>query len=355
MLRVKNCKHIASHIRRKIMKKANKLMIYVQDFFQGYLIVDRGLSQNTVMAYRDTLKLFFACECSRQGKKVTQLVLEDVNADAALHFLNQLEVKRLNSIVTRNLRLASLKTFSLFLTTKDVVRAGEYQRILALPLKKAPHKLIDYLEINEMNAIIGEANYEHKNDQRNHVLLMLLYNTGARVQELCDLTIGSIIFGKLPMVTLVGKGNKTRSVPIWKNTEKLLRHYCHNNDLLERPDAHLFLNACGQPIGRFGIRYIIKKRVEMATKECHSLKKKNIGPHTFRHSIAMHLLQAGVDLSIIKSWLGHVSLETTHAYVEIDMEMKRKVLDAYSPSTSDKSLQRLLDNNKDIIAWLDAI
>ena len=111
-------------------------MMFVQDFFQNYLIVDRGLSQNTVMAYRDTLKLFFAFECSRQKKSITKLVLDDVNADAVLLFLNQLESKRNNSIVTRNLRLASLKTFSLFLTTKDVLRAGEYQRIMALPLKR---------------------------------------------------------------------------------------------------------------------------------------------------------------------------------------------------------------------------
>lgn len=337
------------------MKKANELMMFVQDFFQKYLIVDRGLSQNTVMAYRDTLKLFFIFECSRQNKTVNKLVLEDINADAVLHFLNQLEIKRNNSIVTRNLRLASLKTFSLFLTTKDVVRAGEYQRILALPLKKAPHKVIDYLEVNEMKAIIGDANDGHKNEQRNHVLLTLLYNTGARVQEICDLTVSSIIFGKLPMVTLVGKGNKTRSVPIWKDTEKLLRDYCHHNQLLNRPGAQLFLNACGQPLGRFGIRYIIKKRVELASEKYPRLKEKSIGPHTFRHTIAMHLLQAGVDLSIIRSWLGHVSLETTHAYVEIDMEMKRKVLEAYSPSDVGESLKNILDSNKDILAWLEAI
>jgi len=117
----------------------------------------------------------------------------------------------------------------------------------------------------------------------------------------------------------------------------------------------LFMNACGQPIGRFGIRYIIKKYTQIAEKQCSSLKTKTIGPHSFRHSIAMHLLQAGIDLSIIKSWLGHVNLATTHAYVEIDMEMKRKVLDAYSPSDSSKSLKGLLDKNKDVLTWLESI
>lgn len=337
------------------MKKANTLMMLVQGFFQNYLVVDRGLSQNTVMAYRDTLKLFFAFECSRQKKSITKLVLDDVNADAVLLFLNQLESKRNNSIVTRNLRLASLKTFSLFLTTKDVLRAGEYQRIMALPLKKAPHKMIDYLEVDVIRAIIGDFNHENRNRQRDHVLLNLLYNTGARVQEICDLTVSSITFGKLPVVTLVGKGNKTRMVPIWQDTAKLLTDYLREYQLFDQPDAHLFLNACGQPLGRFGVRYIIKKRVELASKKHPDLKLKSIGPHTFRHSIAMHMLQAGVDLSIIRSWLGHVNLQTTHAYVEIDMEMKRKVLNAYLPSSESKSLKGVLDKNKDVLAWLESI
>jgi len=337
------------------MKKVDTLMMLVQKYFQNYLVVDRGLSQNPVMAYRDTLKLFFAFECSRQRKSITKLVLDDVNADAVLLFLNQLESKRNNSIVTRNLRLASLKTFSLFLTTKDVVRAGEYQRIMALPLKKAPHKVIDYLEVNEIKAIIDGFNFENRNDQRDQVLLNLLYNTGARVQEICDLTVNSTTFGRLPVVTLVGKGNKTRMVPIWQDTAKLLTNYLHENQRIEQPDASLFLNACGEPLGRFGVRYIIKKRVKLASERCPGLKSKSIGPHTFRHTIAMHLLQAGVDLSIIRSWLGHVNLQTTHAYVEIDMEMKRKVLNAYSPSGESKSLKSVLDKNRDILAWLGSI
>jgi len=337
------------------MKKVNELMLLVQCFFQEYLTQDRGLSLNTVMAYRDTLKLFFTFESTRQKKAVAKLVLEDVNADAVLLFLNHLENQRNNSIVTRNLRLASLKTFSLFLTTKDVLRAGEYQRIMALPLKKAPHKVIDYLEVNEIKTIIGELNHDAKSERRDHALLNLLYNTGARVQEICDLTVSSISFGHPPVVTLVGKGNKTRMVPIWQDTAKLLMNYLLDNQLTDKPQAKLFMNACGQPLGRFGVRYIIKKRVKIAEKTCPGLKTKSIGPHTFRHTIAMHLLQAGIDLSIIRSWLGHVNLETTHAYVEIDMEMKRKVLDAYSPSGGSKSLQDVLDRNKDILSWLKSI
>ncbi len=337
------------------MKNSNKLMALVQMFFQQYLVVDRGLSQNTVMAYRDSLKLYFSFECTRQNKSINKLVLDDVNADAILLFLKQIENKRNNGIVTRNLRLAALKTFSLFLTTKDLSRAGEYQRIMALPLKKAPHKMIDYLEVNEIDAIIGKLDAKNSCDERDYVLLSLLYNTGARVQEVCDLTVGSISFGSMPFVTLVGKGNKTRMVPIWKETETLLKNYLLGQQLDSNPTSKLFLNSRGQPLSRFGVRYIINKRVKIAEQRLPSLKEKTIGPHTFRHSIATHLLQAGVDLSVIRSWLGHVSLQTTHAYVEIDMKMKQKVLDSYSRPEDASSLHKVLNRNKDILTWLDSI
>lgn len=335
--------------------KNNKLMAFVQAFFQEYLGEQRGLSQNTVLAYRDTLKLFFAFESARQNKPVANLTLEDLNVDAVLLFLDQIENQRNNSIVTRNLRLAALKTLSRFLTTKDLLRAGEYQRIIALPLKKAQHKVIDYLEITEVDAIKNAIDLSHGRGQRDYALLNLLYNTGARVQEVCDLTVNSITFGKLPIVTLVGKGRKTRQVPIWPETAELLTNHLQNNQLLDKPTAYLFINANGQPLGRFGIRHIIKKWSQKAADDCPSLSKKTIGPHSYRHSLAMHLLQAGIDLSIIKSWLGHVNLATTHAYVEIDMNMKRDVLDAYSPAGKSKSIAGLLTRNKDILSWLESI
>jgi len=337
------------------MKKSNKLMLLVQCFFQEYLVIDRGLSPNTVMAYRDTLMLFFTMQCTKQKILVTKLTLDDVNADSVLLFLSQLESERNNTVATRNMRLASIKTFSLFLMTKDIVRAGEYQRIMALPLKKAPHKIIDYLEIDEINAIISQSAANNIKSQRDHTLLKVLYNTGARVQELCDLTVSSITLDHLPVVTLFGKGNKARMVPIWNDTANLLTSYLRERKIIEKPDAKLFLNACGQPIGRFGVRYIIRKYVALAEENCPSLKSKTIGPHTFRHTIAMHLLQAGIDLTVIRSWLGHVSLQTTHSYVEIDMDMKRKVLNTFTNTETSVGLQDVLNKNKDVLTWLASI
>ena len=337
------------------MKKENKLMPLVQSFFQEYLVTHRGLSQNTVMAYRDALKLFFTFESSRQNKPAIKLVLEDLNPEAILAFLDQIENKRNNSIVTRNLRLAALKTFSLYLSGKDTLRVSEYQKIISLPIKRAPRKVVNYLEVEEVKLIFQKIDRKKSNGERDYVLLQLLYNTGARVQEVCDLKVKSIIFGHVAVVTIVGKGKKTRHVPIWPETAKLLQNYLKITQLIDRPNENIFMNSHGEPLGRFGVRYIIKQRCIAAESGCLSLKKKTIGPHTFRHTIAMHFLQAGIDLSIIKSWLGHVNLATTHAYVEIDMEMKRKALAVCSPVNGSPSLKKFLDTNKDILTWLDSL
>ncbi len=337
------------------MKQENKLMPLVQSFFHEYLVAHRGLSQNTIAAYRDALKLFFAFESSRQNKPALKLTLEDLNAETVLAFLNQIESKRHNSIVTRNSRLAALRTFCLYLSTKDTLRIGEYQKIIALPIKRAPRKVMNYLTIDEINSILEAIDQKEFTGQRDYVLLKLLYNTGARVQEICDLKVNSITFGHVPIVTIIGKGNKTRHVPIWPETAKLLQNYLKITQLSGQPNASLFMNLQGTPLGRFGVRYIIKQRCLAAQEQCPSLKNKPIGPHTFRHTIAMHFLQAGIDLSIIKSWLGHVNLATTHAYIEIDMEMKRKALTVCSPVGKSPPLKKLLDKNKDVLTWLGSL
>lgn len=187
------------------MKQENKLMALVQSFFHEYLVVQRKLSQNTIAAYRDTLKLFFAFESSRQNKPAVRLTLEDLNAETVLAFLNQIESKRQNSIVTRNLRLAAIRTFCLYLSTKDTLRIGEYQKIIALPIKRTPRKVMDYLTINEVNSILEGIDQKELTGQRDYVLLKLLYNTGARVQEICDLKVNSITFG--PCVSFSDKSS----------------------------------------------------------------------------------------------------------------------------------------------------
>jgi integrase/recombinase XerD len=216
------------------MRHENKLMSLLQSFFQDYLTVHRGLSQNTILSYRDALKIFFSFESSRENKSAAQLTLDDLTAESVLEFLNQIETKRNNSVITRNLRLAALRTFCVYLITKDTLRSGEYQKIIALPIKRFPRKVMCYLEVGEVKSILSSIDRQNLAGQRDYVLLNLLYNTGARVQEICDLKVSSINFGRIPIVTIVGKGNKTRHIPLWPETAKLTQNYLKVSQIYRR-------------------------------------------------------------------------------------------------------------------------
>ena len=330
------------------------LLPHVQAFFSEYLPVHRGLSPNTVKAYRDALKLFFAFTAAHNKHTAARLVLEEVTAKTVLAFLADIETRRGNRVVTRNLRLAAIKTFVTYLIAQDPLRAGEYHRVSTIPLKRAPHPVMGYLEVAEVQAILKAIDRDSPSGERDYVLLSLLYNTGARVQEICDLRIDSLRLDAPALVTIVGKGRKTRHVPLWPETAKLLREYLARATPMSTSSS-LFLNARGAPLGRFGIRHILQTRVREAATHCPSLNERRISPHTMRHSTATHLLQAGVDLSVIKNWLGHVNLSTTHGYVEIDLAMKRKALAACRAQGKPKDLKPLLNRNRDLIQWLDSI
>ena len=182
------------------------------------------------------------------------------------------------------------------------------------------------------------------------------YNTGARVQEVVDVTVGAVRFNSPPIVSLKGKGSKTRIVPLWPTTATSLLDHLKQRGIEIQKEAHLFVNARGGPLTRFGVRHILRTRVASVATECASLAGKRISPHTFRHSTAMHLLQAGVDLTVIQRWLGHVQLATTRMYVEIDLEMKRKALAACTPPVdAANGLRKILDENRDVIRWLEEL
>ena len=338
------------------MRRPDKeLMTLVQAFFRDHLASQKGVSSHTVSAYRDAVKLFLhsVARCAR--KPVARVELDDLTARAALAFLNELETVRKNRVVTRNLRLAALRTFFMFLCAEDPLRAGEYQRVIAIPLKRATKSVMGYLEVKEIKAILGSVDRKRAAGERDYVLLSLLYNTGARVQEICDLTVGAVRFDSPPIVTLRGKGKKTRIVPLWAQTADLLRAFLAKNGRIDDDKAPLFANAKGEAIGRFGVRYIVRKTSHDARALCPSLVKKKIGPHTYRHSCAMHLLQSGVELSVIRSWLGHVNLATTNAYVEIDLDMKRKALAKSLSPSGNTALPTILKKHRDVIDWLDTL
>jgi site-specific recombinase XerD len=337
------------------MSEAKALLSLVQAFFQKYLVGQRGLSQNTILAYRDALKLFLAFLAGRSGRPAAQLRLEDLTAEQVLAFLDEIEQKRKNCTATRNLRLAALRTFFQYMISEDTTRSGQYQRIVAIPLKRNPRPVLGYLEIDEVQAILNSINRDTSAGNRDYALFSFLYNTGARVQEVIDVTVGAIRFNTPPIVTLTGKGSKTRIVPLWQETAMILLDHIKTRGMQKQEDAHLFVNARGEPLTRFGVRHILRTRIASATAKCARLAGRRISPHTWRHSTAMHLLQAGVDLTIIQRWLGHVQLATTHTYVEIDLEMKRKALAVCSPPVNDNSLRKVLAKNRDVISWLERL
>lgn len=337
------------------MKGSKQLMHYVQSFFQDYLRAHRGLSSNTLFAYRDAIKLYLTFLSKHTRGHISKLSLDNLSVETVLAFLSDVEKTRRCTVTTRNLRLSALRTFFGYLVTQDTLHASQYQRVISIPIKRSSHRIMEYLEVGEVRAIMDCIDRSEAIGRRDYALLNFLYNTGARVQEACDICVEHVWFDSPPLVTITGKGRKTRQVPLWPETAILLKSYIAERNASQDTLNNVFLNARGQPLSRFGIRYILQTRIAAAVERCHSLSKKKVGPHTFRHTTAMHLLQSGVELTVIKNWLGHVNLETTHAYVEIDLDMKRKALASCAPACKIENLRYMIKQNNDIISWLESL
>jgi len=251
-------------------------MHYVQKFFQDYLKALRGLSSNTIFGYRDAIKLFLAFLSKHTRRHTTKISLDDLSAENVLSFLNDVEKTRRCSVATRNLRLSALRTFFEYLTTQDTVHAGQYQRVIAIPIKQSHHQMVGYLEVKEVKAVLSFIDRKRVSGRRDYALLNFLYNTGARVQEACDLRIEDVHLEPPPLVTITGKGRKTRQVPLWPETSTPLKSYIEERESSQNPLQAVFLNARGQSLTRFGIRYIIRSRIAAAAEDCPSLAKKKV-------------------------------------------------------------------------------
>ena len=242
------------------MNETKALLSLVQAFFQDYLVGQRGLSPNTILAYRDALKLFLAFLARSSGRPAVQLRLEDLKAERVLAFLEDVEQKRNNCTATRNLRLAALRTFFQYMISEDTVRSGQYQKIVAIPVKRNPRPVMGYLDIAEVQAILDSIDRDSSAGSRDYALFSFLYNTGARVQEVVDATVGAVRFSTPPIVTLTGKGSKTRIVPLWQTTATTLLGHLKQRGIEKQQDARLFVNARGEPLTRFGVRHILRAR-----------------------------------------------------------------------------------------------
>ena len=301
----------------------------VQAFFTDYLVRQRRASPQTVASYRDTFRLLIQHLSQITGKKPSDLAWEDLQAKAILQFLDSLEKDRGNSIQTRNARLAAIRSFFRLVTLRDPARIDLAARVLAIPVKRADRRLIGYLTRPEIEAILKTPNTQTWGGLRDYALLLTLYNTGARISETLALRQDQVSFGTSSMVHFKGKGRKERSVPLWPKTARTLRNWIEKRG--ENAERIVSPNASGGSLSTDGATYILRQAVQHAIPSCPNLKAKRVSPHVIRHTTAMHLLQSGVDLTVIALWLGHESLETTHGYVQADIQMKEQALDKLAP------------------------
>jgi len=323
---------------------------YMKRFFSHYLPVQKGLSINTILAYRDAIKLLLCYTADTLGRSVDNLAVQDITQKVVIAFLDYLEQKRNCSPRTRNARLAATRSLFAFIAREEPSLIQQCQRIRAIPVKRTQHQTVDYLEEKEMQALLDAVDCNSRTGIRDRALLLLLYNTGARVSEIVELKLYDLRLNGAAQIHLLGKGKKHRNCPLWPETVTAIQTYLRHRSPKEPEIENLFLNANGAAITRFGIRYITDKYSTSAQDQCPSIKTKKVTPHTIRHTTAMHLLRSGNDVNMVSYWLGHANINTTHIYLEIDMEMKRRMLEKTGAPAIKKEK---LWHKPDILLWLN--
>lgn len=322
----------------------------VQDFFCQRLIAQRAASPRTIASYRDTFRLLLRYVQAQTHASVSTLTLADVDAPVVLAFLDHLERDRHNAVRSRNARLAALRSFYQYAATRDPLHLPVVQRVLAIPRKRHDRPVLGFLHPEEIQAVQAAPDLSRWSGRRDQVLLATLYNTGARVSEVVALTASDFAAGPAATLHLRGKGRKARRVPLWKSTAQRLSRWLAEHP--GAPDRPLFPNRAGQAMTRSGVAFRLRLAVQHASTACPSLRGRRISPHTLRHTTAMHLLQGGVDLTVIALWLGHESPTTTHGYVEADLAMKKRALDKLVEPTQRRVR---FTPSKDVLAFLDGL
>ena len=325
-------------------------------FFEDHLKIQKGLRPGSIRSYRDTIKLFLVHVAALCRRPVTRLALSDLAFDRVLDFLRTIEQKRGNQPRTRNQRLAALRTFYRYLAVHHPEMLAEAQRVEAIPTKRVQASKTVYLERDEIDALFRALPRDGDLALRDRTLLMFLYNTGARVQEAADLRNTDIDLDEPYRVRLHGKGDKWRCCPLWPETVNLLKRLM--TDSSAEKTSPVFLSQQRKPLTRFGIYKIVKRHT--ATLECSALGQEHHGlyPHAFRHSSAVHLLEAGVEVNVIRAWLGHVSLDTTNRYAEITLRTKQAAVAACLPPVDSSAECRPAagwSKDPDLLKWLDSL
>jgi integrase/recombinase XerD len=328
----------------------------VQAFFLDGLTTRKGLRPTTVRSYRDTLRLFLGFLAQTTRRRITRLTLADLSVEHVLQFLRHLEEHRRNRIRTRNQRLACLHTFFEDLAGRVPEMVAVAERVAAIPTKRVAPPETDFLERDEIQDLFATMPTEGRHALRDRTLALFLYNTGARVQEVADLRRRDLDLGSTPRVRLHGKGDKWRTCPLWAETARQLQTLCEGVSPPAAPDAPVFTSRRGRPLTRFGIYKIVRRHARrLATTNG---QPRHLSPHIVRHTTAVHLLEAGVEINVIRGWLGHACLDTTHRYAEINARAKEAALQACEPPTeTSEGFPRapVWRTDAALLAWLNAL
>jgi len=309
------------------MSKAARHVLFalVESFFAAYLPRQRGASAHTMRAYRDTIKLLLEFAAQSHRRPVASLTLDDLDVDLVAKFLDHLEIKRSNSVATRNCRRAAVRSFFKHLLRNDLDHALQYTQVLALPSKRSRlRKPATYLEAEDVRAIIANPDRRSQDGWRDYTLLLFLYNCGARVSEATGMLWDDLQLTPPRQVRLHGKGRKERLVPLWRETANALLRLRGMATSMDR--RHVFVNRYGQPLTRDGVAYILTKHVTAAATDRPRLARERVTPHVLRHSCAVALLQSGTDVTVIRDYLGHSSVATTSRYISTNLKMKQDAL-----------------------------
>lgn len=303
---------------------------HLKHFLVEYLTQVRGYSLHTVHSYRDALCLLLRYLQEKHGIVPNRVTVADLSAENVLGFLNELQCSRQNSDATRNQRLAAIRAFAVYLQRKDPTLTGDLTGLLAIPSKRTTRQVLGFLTRDEMDAVLEAPDADTWSGKRDRALFAAMYNTGARVSEIVGMLVSDVkLTSSGGMFQLRGKGRKERALPLWKRTVTTLRKWIAANHL--QKEQPLFANARGQAMTRSGVEKRLREAVRKAGETCPSVRAKRVSPHTLRHTTAMHLLQSGVDITVIAMWLGHENIETTHCYITANLELKEKALKMLQP------------------------
>jgi integrase/recombinase XerD len=328
----------------------------VHSFFEDYLRTQRGLRPASIRSYRDILCLFLRFMAKDVRRPITRLALQDLTLERVLAFLKHLEQARGNHIRTRNQRLAGLHTFFEYIAVRVPEMLDTCQRVAAIPVKRVPPPETHFLEREEIVSLLQSLPRSGRHALRDRVLFLLLYNTGARVQEIVELTVKNLDLGPQPRVHLHGKGDKWRLCPLWSETASHLRRLLQEQKPSSEPDSPVFCSRPNVPLTRFGIYKIVRRHT--ANLDTTGVHPRRVTPHLFRHTAAMHLLESGVEPNVIRGWLGHVSLSTTNRYAELTLQAKEAALRTCEQALGVPHLSRtrpVWKNDQALLSWLNSL